>query len=89
MWKKAHYSFLILSQLNQEYAFKPNVFKILFNNIYLISSVGISFGLGDGQKIFDFVQAPGGFYSFYRTNFLYGAQQISYSVGSIVFFFRG
>lgn len=49
MEKKAHYSFLILSQLNQVHAFKLNVFKILFNIMFLISSVGIAFGLRDGQ----------------------------------------
>lgn len=49
MEKKAHYSSLNLSQLSQVHAFKLNVFKILFNIIYLISCLGIAFGLRDGQ----------------------------------------
>ena len=37
---------------------------------------------------FLFYPSTRGFYSFYRTNFLFRAQQISYSVGKIVFFPR-
>jgi len=52
--------------------FKPNVFNVLFNNIYLISSVGIAFCLRDGQIIFYFIQAPGVFILFTEQTFYLG-----------------